>query len=242
MKDASYRNSASECIRKTKTPFHVLVDDDVRWSPKTLQRIAIAMSDPAVGGVNTIQRVCPSGSRFTVWEMFGALNLVRRNILHSFVAYFADGHILNLSGRTAAYRTSIVQCEEFYTAFLNDYWRGRYHIRTGDDNFATSWVVQRGWKTRLVNDSDALIITTVNADKTYLKQLMRWSRDTARSYLRDAIFAIGHGNGSFRVYCVLKIVANYASDLALAIEVAMLLSLTALRGYPTNVNGETIQL
>lgn len=239
---ANFRANVCEAIRRTTTPFLVLVDDDVRWSSQTLQQIAIAMSDPAVGGVNTMQRVCPRGLRFTLWEMFGALNLVRRNILHSFIAYLKDGHVLNLSGRTAAYRTAIFQHEDFYFAFQNDYWRGRYYLRTGDDNFLTSWIVQRGWKTRFMNDKNALITTTVNSDASYLKQLIRWSRDTARSYLRDLKFGFEKGNTSFRVYCSLKIVANYASDLAVAMELGILLVLTVIRGYGINGTNHVPQL
>ncbi|KAL8713803.1 MAG: hypothetical protein Q9225_006713 [Loekoesia sp. 1 TL-2023] len=230
IKEANVRNQASEGIRRTTTPFIVFVDDDVEWSLHTLHHISIAMSDPVVGGANTMKRVCPSGRSFTIWESFGALNLVRRNILHSFMAYFSHGHVLNLSGATAAYRTKVLQQEEFYSAFKNDCWRGRYRIRTGDDNFLTSWVVQKGWQTRFINDPKALVKTTVNSDSTYLKQLLRWSRDTARGYLRDLRFAIKSGDTSFRFYCSLKILANYTSDLAVAFETGILLLVTIFRG------------
>ncbi|KAL8963645.1 MAG: hypothetical protein Q9193_000114 [Seirophora villosa] len=229
---ADARKQASEGIRRTTTPFLAVIDDDVRVSPELLQQLAVALSDPVVGGVTTMQKVSPGTGRFlTTWESFGALNLVRRNILHSFVAYFANGHVLNLSGRTTAYRSKILQHEEFYSAFQNDYWRGRHRLRTGDDNFLTSWVVQRGWQTRFVNDQNALITTTVEGDSAYLKQLLRWSRDTARAYLRDTSFAIRRGDASFRLYCFLKVLANYASDLAVAVDVSLLLIVTIFRGY-----------
>lgn len=240
---ANAREQASEGIRRTTTPFLVVVDDDVRFSPQTLQQLAAALSDPVVGGVTTIQQVCPSSGRFlTTWESFGALNLVRRNILHAFVAYFANGHVLNLSGRTTAYRTKIFQRQEFYSAFQNDHWRGLHHLRTGDDNFLTSWVVQRGWQTRFVNDRNALITTTVEADSTYLKQLLRWSRDTGRGYLRDSRFAVRSGDASFRFYCFMKILANYASDLAVTLDAAILLVVTVLRGHGAADYGQTLRL
>lgn len=242
IEEANYRKQASMAIQKTITPYLIIVDDDVKWSSQTLQYIAVAFSNPAVGGVNTMQEVCPSDGHLTTWESFGALNLVRRNVLHSFVAYFTNGHVLNLSGRTAAYRTGILQLEEFYFAFQNDYWRGHYYIRTGDDNFFTSWIVQRGWKTRFLNDKDALIITTMNVDASYLKQLMRWSRDTARSYLRDCRFAVKQGDASFRVYCLFKVVANYSSDLAIALELGILLIVTTLRGYGVSNSDDSPQL
>lgn len=243
VKQASAREQLSEGIRRTTTPFLIVIDDDVSLSPQTLQQIAVALSDPVVGGVTTIQQVCPSNGRFlTTWESFGALNLVRRNILHSFLAYFANGHVLNLSGRTSAYRTKILQREEFYFALQNDYWRGRHHIRTGDDNFLTSWVVQRGWQTRFINDQNALITTTVAADSAYYKQVLRWSRDTARGYLRDSSFAVLSGDASFRFYCFMKILANYASDLAVIVDVGILVIVTVFRGYDADDYGRPPQL
>ncbi|KAI4195846.1 MAG: hypothetical protein LQ346_003337 [Caloplaca aetnensis] len=243
VRQASAREQVSEGIRRTTTPFLVVVDDDVRWSMQTLQQLAVALSDRVVGGVTTVQQVCPSSGRFlTTWESFGALNLVRRNVLHAFVAYFANGHVLNLSGRTSAYRTRIFQCPEFHSAFRNDYWRGRHHLRTGDDNFLTSWVVQRGWQTRFVNDPNALITTTVGADSTYLKQLLRWSRDTARGYLRDTRFALSSCNASFLFYCFMKTLANYASDLAVILDVGLLLVVTMSRGSDAVGGGRPTQM
>ncbi|KAL8833095.1 MAG: hypothetical protein Q9170_004504 [Blastenia crenularia] len=231
VKLAGFRRQACEGIRRTTTPFLIVVDDDVRWSLHTLPKISMVFADPVVGGATTIQQVRPSSGHYlTTWESFGALNLVRRNILHSFLAYFVNGHVLNLSGRTTAYRTRILQHEEFYSLFQNDYWRGRHHLRTGDDNFLTSWVVQRGWQTRFVNSQSALITTTVEANSSYLKQLVRWSRDTARGYLRDLRFAVWKGDASFRIYCLMKILANYTSDVAVTVEVGILLVVTILRG------------
>lgn len=224
---SSWRLGACEGIRHSKTPYLVFVDDDVVWGSQTLEHMAYAFSNREVGGVNTMQEVHPNGLHFTTWETFGALNLVRRNILHSFQAYFRDGELLNLSGRTAGYRTKIIQREEFYFALMNEFWRGRYVINTGDDNFITSWVVRRGWKTRFLNQKEAMISTSVNDDASYLKQLMRWSRDTARNYLRDFGFAITSRRMSYLVYCIFKIMANYASDFAVIAEIGILLFITA---------------
>lgn len=227
MPGVNWRPGAIEGIRRTNTPYLVFVDDDVTWGSRTLEYIAFAFANPDVGGVNTIQEVHPNGLHFTTWETFGALNLVRRNILHSFLAYFRDGDVLNLSGRTAAYRTEVLQREELYLALMNEYWRGRYRITTGDDNFLTSWVVRRGWKTRLLNQKEAIITTSMNDDASYLKQLLRWSRDTARNYLNDFRFAVTMRRMSLLIYCVFKTVANYTSDLAVVMEIGILLIITA---------------
>lgn len=201
----------------------VLVDDDSTWSPNTLSALTSAFTDPTVGGANTAQFVRPrSPPTFTTWESFGALNLIRRNILHAALAYFNSGQVLNLSGRTVAYRAHILQTPEFAEAFLHDRWRGKYPIRTGDDSFITSWIVQRGWKTAFLNNRDAAIITTVNDDRAYLKQVLRWSRDSARHYLRDAQFAVKSGKRDLWIHVCLKWTTNYSTDFAILGEVLYL--------------------
>lgn len=216
------RQQLSIGIQNTNTKLVVLVDDDSKWSKKTLEYLTASFTDPVVGGANTMQMVHGRYRVLTLWESYGALNLVRRNVLHSYVAFFNSGQVLNLSGRTVAYRTSILQNEEFFTAFLNDYWRGKYLLRTGDDSFITSWIVRRGWKTSFLNQPDAIITTTVNDDFTYLKQVLRWSRDTARHYLRDALFAIRTGRSDMYVRSALNWTANYATDFAVFGEVVFL--------------------
>ena len=91
--------------------------------------------------------------------------------------------------------------------------------------------MQRGWKTSFLNSKDALITLTIKPDATYLKKLVRWSRDTARAYLRDVRFAVLRGNTSIRIYCILKIVANYASDFALLLDLSILLCVSVTRGW-----------
>lgn len=224
-----WRKQACEAIRNVSAPYLVFVDDRVRWGPHMLQHLAIAFEDPAVGGVTPMAQVVPRGRHLTTWESCGALNVVRRNILHSSLAYFMDGEVLNLAGRTSGYRTSLFQQENFYQAFQQDYWRGRYLLRTGDDNFLTSWVMRRGWKTQFMNHKEAAILAKVNADTSYLKQLIRWSRDTARCYLRDSGFAIKTRKSSILIHCTSKVIANYASDFALIMEIGTLLLITTLR-------------
>ena len=228
IENADYRKQMTLGIRNTRTKIVVFADDRVFWGPQTLAGLLGGLEDPAVGGVNTTQRVIPikgGGGKMTMWESFGALNLVRRNILHAFLAFFNHGQVLNLSGRTVAYRTAILQQEEFYTAYLNDLWKGKYLLRTGDDNFLTTWALHNGWKTAFINDPSAAITCHVCPDKVYLKQVIRWSRDTARYYLRDLAWAIKHRKMQHIVRCMLNWTCNYLSDLELLVE---LFSLSAI--------------
>lgn len=220
----SMREQILEGIRNTSTDILVIADDRSPWSPRTLDCLVAAFADPLVGGVNVAQRVVPStGPNWTMWESFGALNVVRRNILHSALAYFNDGQVLNLTGRLTAYRTCVLKNEEFFEAFTKEVWLGRYHITTGDDNALTRWTVQHGWKTSFQNSPDARVIARVRPDAVYFKQLRRWSRDTARSYLKDVAFAIRNGKRRDYIRCILNIAANYASDFAVLMELAFLL-------------------
>ena len=175
---ADYRAQMSLGVRNVERGTIVFADDRTYWQVDTLSYMLAALEDPNVGGVNTMQSVIStngSPNELTIWESFGALNLVRRNILHSFVACVNQGQVLNLSGRTVAYRTKILQNEEFFTAYKSDYWRGTTLLRTGDDNFLTSWILHHGWRTSFVNNATATIKCSVCPDRRYLKQLTRWS-------------------------------------------------------------------
>ena len=221
-----WRQQACEAIRHVTTPYVVFVDDRVQWRPEMLQHFATGFGDPAVGGITTASQLVSQRARFTIWESFGALNLVRRNILHSYLAYFGNGNVLNLAGRTSGYRTHIIQQDKFYHAIQNDLWRGKYTLRTGDDNFLTSWILRQGWKTHFLIHEKATILAKVNADRSYLRQVLRWSRDTARCYLRDLGFAIKTNDRILLKKCIAKIGANYTSDFALVAEVGCLLIIT----------------
>jgi cellulose synthase/poly-beta-1,6-N-acetylglucosamine synthase-like glycosyltransferase len=216
-------------IQHTFTKLVVLVDDDSKWSPQTLSYLTSAFAESSIGGANTMQYVRPRSKDFTMWESFGALNLVRRNILHSALAYFNNGQVLNLSGRTVAYRTSIIKNDEFFHAFLNDFWRGRHLIRTGDDSFITSWIIRHGWDTAFLNQPNSAIFTTVNDDLTYLKQVLRWSRDTARHYLRDLGFAFKANERRFYTRSFLNWISNYATDFAVLGELHFLFAVFILK-------------
>lgn len=241
---ADIRHQLLKGISEASTKLVILADDDSRWSAQTLKSVASAFNDPSVGGVNTMQYVRPRlNQKLNVWESCGALNLIRRNILHSAVAFIHNGQVLNLSGRTVAYRTHILQDDAFKNAFVNDYWKGKFLLRTGDDSFITSWIVNRGWNTAFMNQGDAVIVTTVNDDITYLNQVMRWSRDTARHYLRDLIAAFTNSNYDLCFRSGLNWVCNYTTDFLVLSELGLLIivSVFGWLGIIDNSQLETIR-
>jgi hypothetical protein len=97
-----------------------------------LPLILACFEDAQIGGVGTSQVVLPQSTsgKFTVWETLAAFRLSIRNIEIAASTHM-DGGVPCLSGRTAAYRTMILQDEAFLHGFTNDFWRGKYHLNSG---------------------------------------------------------------------------------------------------------------
>ncbi|GAA5996757.1 hypothetical protein JCM11641_007569, partial [Rhodosporidiobolus odoratus] len=180
------RVQMAEGVRRTLTDVIIFADDDALW-PSTLMPIILAcFEDPQIGGVGTSQIVLPQSptGKFTVWETLAAFRLSIRNVEIAASTHF-DGGCPCLSGRTAAYRTGILKDPEFLYGFTNDFWRGKYHLNSGDDKFLTRWLVSHGWKTYIQVCQGAELKSTMKADWTFLKQVLRWTRNTWRSDLRS---------------------------------------------------------
>ena len=209
-------------------------DDRTYWSPDTLSGLLDALDDPKVGGVNTIQNVISTGRcprLRNTGESFGALNLGRRNILHSLLAYVNDVQALNLSGRTVAYRTKIPKSERFTAAFLNDSYNGKHILWTADDNFLTTWTLHHRWKTAFVAYSSITVSCWVCPDRIYVKTVLHWSRDTARYYTGDLSWAWKDGGQQHVIGCLLNFVCNYTSDVIMVIELCAQLLDSILLGW-----------
>jgi hypothetical protein len=102
--------------------------------------------------------------------------------------------------------------------------------------------VQRGWKTAFLNADDALVFAGVSADSKYIRQVKRWSRDTARSYLLDVQYALRSGKSRAYRYALLNIAANYASDVAIIAEVLFLLTISITSVVHRNKGNEIVPL
>jgi cellulose synthase/poly-beta-1,6-N-acetylglucosamine synthase-like glycosyltransferase len=207
-------------LQEVTTRIVVFVDDDVRWKTQTLEGLLAGLEDPCVGGIQTCQKVRPinENGSFTTWEVFGAARLSRRSVYLASSAFYIDGDFMNLSGRTMAFPTRLIKTPDFMHAFTEDFWRQKYHLKSGDDCFLTSWIVHRGWKTSYSTDRDCEIITTMKSDSQYLKQLVRWSRNTARYWWRDFWFAIHQNDPRHHKRVLLNAVTAYLSDLVTLLD------------------------
>jgi cellulose synthase/poly-beta-1,6-N-acetylglucosamine synthase-like glycosyltransferase len=171
-------------IKEVTTDIIVFADDDAIWPPTLLPYVLACFEDQKVGGVGTSQRVQPVGDKFTVWEVLAAFRLTIRNIEISASTHI-DGGVCCLSGRTAAYRTVILKDPEFIQGFTHDYWLGKYHLNSGDDKFLTRWMVAHGWSTYIQCCKEAELLSTMKPNWRFLKQVLRWTRNTWRSDMRS---------------------------------------------------------
>ncbi|KAE8267437.1 hypothetical protein A4X09_0g4915 [Tilletia walkeri] len=187
---ANKRLQMAHGIRNTTTDIIVFADDDAIWPPTLLPYILACFEDQQVGGVGTSQRVKPTGTTMTVWETLAAFRLSIRNFEIAASTHI-DGGVPCLSGRTAAYRTVILKDPAFLHGFTNDYWLGKYLLNSGDDKFLTRWMVSHGWNTYIQVCAEAEILSTMKPDWRFLKQVLRWTRNTWRSDIRS-IFTERH--------------------------------------------------
>lgn len=181
---ANKRQQMTEGIKATETDIIVFADDDALWPPTLLQYVLACFEDQSIGGVGTSQVVKPVGNKMTVWEVLAAMRLSIRNIEIAASTHI-DGGVPCLSGRTAAYRSVILKDPEFIDGFTNDFWLGKYHLNSGDDKFLTRWLVSHGWNTYVQCCPEAELLSTMKPNWRFLKQVLRWTRNTWRSDLRS---------------------------------------------------------
>lgn len=186
VKHANKRRQMARAIPEVTTKIIVFADDDVTWPSKTLQWILAPFEDEKFGGVVTCQRlrraVSPNFSE-RIYGFLGALYLERRNFDCASTTHM-DGGVPCLSGRTVAYRASILQDKEFTSGFTDEkWWFGQYQLNADDDNFITRWMVSHGWETYMQYHPECEVETTLEDNPKFLKQCLRWARSNWRSNL-----------------------------------------------------------
>ncbi|KAL8690708.1 MAG: hypothetical protein Q9218_003906 [Villophora microphyllina] len=177
------RRQMVRAIPEIRTKITIFADDDVTWPSTLLPWMLAPLEDERYGGVGTNQRLRraedPSWQQ-RVWGYLGALYLERRNF-DCASCMFVDGGIPCLSGRTVAYRTSILLDKEFTEQFTNEEWLGQYQLNADDDNFITRWLISHGQKISYQHHKQAEVFTTLEDNPKFLKQCLRWSRSNWRS-------------------------------------------------------------
>lgn len=192
----------------------MFADDDAIWPPTLLPLILSPFEDQQTGGVGTSQCVASvtDGDRYTLWETLAAFRLSIRNVEIAASTHI-DGGIPCLSGRTAAYRTLILKDPDFLSGFTNDLWLGKYHLNSGDDKFLTRWMVTKGWNTWCQVEKGAEVRSTMKPDWRFLKQVLRWTRNTWRSDLRSCfVERVVWGRHPYTTYTMIGLLSRDVSS------------------------------
>lgn len=180
IREANKRRQMCRAIPEVTTKLTIFVDDDVIWPVKVMQWMLAPFEDPKMGGVCTSQRLQRSET-VSVWNFLGAAYLERRNFDCSACLHI-DGGLPCLSGRSAAYRSSILQDEAFTYGFTHEEWR-TCQLNADDDNFITRWLYAHDWKIGMQYHKEAEVQTTLEDGPKYLSQCLRWVRSNWRSNL-----------------------------------------------------------
>jgi N-acetylglucosaminyltransferase len=170
------RSALGVGIRAAAGEIVVLCDSDTRWKAGLLRHIQAPFADPRVGGVGTQQNVYQRTT--SIWRRIADW-LVNLRYYDYVPAMGRAGAVACLSGRTAAYRRAVVT--PLLPHLENEFFLGRRCI-AGDDGRLTWLVLAAGYRT--VHQSSARAISMFpDSFRAFVKQRIRWSRNSYRCYL-----------------------------------------------------------
>ncbi|MCB2413290.1 glycosyltransferase [Demequina sp. TTPB684] len=171
------KRSALGCgIRLATSELLVLVDSDTWWREGLLEAVQMPFADPQVGACSTQQNVFERKS--SVWRRVADW-MVNLRYYDYVPAMGRAGAVPCVSGRTAVYRRKAVV--PVLEHLENEFFLGRRCV-AGDDGRLTWLVLASGYKT--VHQSSALALSMFpDTFKAFVKQRVRWSRNSYRCYL-----------------------------------------------------------
>jgi cellulose synthase/poly-beta-1,6-N-acetylglucosamine synthase-like glycosyltransferase len=170
------RSALGAGIRQARGEILVLADSDTAWEPGLLRAVQAPFSDPKVGGVGTRQNVyLPNTS---VWRRVADW-MIDVRYLDYVRAQSRAGAVACLSGRTVAYRRSVVM--PVLEHLEDEFFLGRRCV-SGDDGRLTWLVLASGYKAVYQSTARAMSMFP-DTGRAFLKQRLRWSRNSYRCYL-----------------------------------------------------------
>jgi N-acetylglucosaminyltransferase len=173
------RSALGAGIRQATGEVVVLADSDTSWEPGLLAALQMPFNDPDVGGVGSRQSVYQRKS--SIWRRVAAW-LIDLRYSDYVPAMGRAGGVVCLSGRTAAYRRSAIM--PVLPHLEDEFFLGRRCI-AGDDGRLTWLVLASGYKT--VHQSSAHAVSMFPTTfAAFVKQRVRWSRNSYRCYLTAA--------------------------------------------------------
>jgi N-acetylglucosaminyltransferase len=170
------RSALGVGITAARNELLILADSDTRWNPGLLDAVQMPFFDPTVGAVSTRQNVYKRWS--SVWRVVADWIIDLR--YYDYVpAMGRAGAVVCVSGRTAAYRRSVVM--PVLEHLEHEFFLGRRCI-AGDDGRLTWLVLASGYKTVFQSTAQAMSMFPTGF-RAFVKQRVRWSRNSYRTYL-----------------------------------------------------------
>jgi N-acetylglucosaminyltransferase len=170
------RSALGVGIRRATSELLVLTDSDTLWQPGLLTEVQRPFADPEVAAVGTQQNVFERET--SVWRRIADW-LVNLRYYDYVPAMGRAGAVPCVSGRTAAYRRSVVV--PVLENLEDEFFLGRRCI-SGDDGRLTWLVLASGYKT--VHQASARALSMFPSSfRAFVKQRVRWSRNSYRCYL-----------------------------------------------------------
>jgi cellulose synthase/poly-beta-1,6-N-acetylglucosamine synthase-like glycosyltransferase len=162
-------------IRAATSEILILCDSDTEWVPGLVANVQAPFKDPKVGGVGTRQNAYQPKS--STWRRVADW-MIDVRYLDYVPAQSRAGAVACLSGRTAAYRRSVVL--PILGHLEHEFFLGKL-CESGDDQRLTWLVLASGYKT--VYQSSARTLSMFpNKFRAFMRQRVRWSRNSYRSY------------------------------------------------------------
>lgn len=170
------REALVDGLKEVHTEFVTLIDSDTFFTGGVVQTLLAPFVDPRVGGTAPRQRVWRP--RTAVQKVYH-LQLEERYDVEMPFMDVGGMTTTCISGRTAMYRTAAIQGRSKELEY--EYFLGTRCV-SGDDKCLTRIIQRNQW---LVKYQDTALVWTHAAPDllTYLKQRVRWTRNTWRSDL-----------------------------------------------------------
>jgi cellulose synthase/poly-beta-1,6-N-acetylglucosamine synthase-like glycosyltransferase len=170
------RSALGVGIRAATGEILVLCDSDTNWRPGLLRAVQMPFLDPTVGAVSTRQNV--HLARSSIWRRIADW-MIDLRYLDYVPATSRAGAVVCVSGRTAAYRRSVVM--PVLENLEHELFLGRRCI-SGDDGRLT-WLVLASGYTTVHQDTARALSMFPCTFAAFCKQRIRWSRNSYRCYL-----------------------------------------------------------
>jgi glycosyltransferase involved in cell wall biosynthesis len=173
------RSAMATGLKEVRSRLTFFVDDDIQWCDTALEYLIHPFNhSDTIKGVGCEHKARKKHA-FDIEMILCDMRLSVR-MLELFSTSVIDKGASCISGRTACYVTNFIQEEDFYEQFLNEKFFGM-QVVSGDDKFLTRYVMKKGGKIWHQGGKKCDLSTTFERGSRFMKQLLRWSRNTWRS-------------------------------------------------------------